>query len=492
MSFTNITKELLNQTLTENGDKAYSSTGTACLDYFALIGGKRYDLMGCSSLFFKALFEDKVTATKLLFYTRDIRGGLGERNIFRLLLSIYASQCKDQTKKLLKYIPEYGRYDDLLCLLSSEVEDDVIELIQSQLESDIENKKNGRPISLLAKWMPSINTSNKEARQKALYLAKKLNMSNKEYRQTLSFLRKNMIVETNLCEKDYSFDYAKVPSSAMLKYVKAFNRNDEERFKEYLTNVNTGKVKMNTEVLDVVNFVKRLTYNDADLKYAETTWKELTKDSIDSRTLVVRDGSGSMYAVENAIHVANAMSLLCSSRLTGEFKDKFITFSSRPKFVDLSCYPNIVEKVKALSGYNDCTNTNIEAVYNLILNVYKSKDFKKEDQIERVMIISDMEFDAALGNYSEADSNVLMSTFENFKSEFEKLGYKMPEIVFWNAASRGQKVPVGKNELGVKLVSGSSKNVVDLVINNKSINPKDFMDKILLNYAFVDEVFKEV
>ena len=492
MSFLKITEDLLNQTLTENGDLAYSSTLSPCLDYFALVGGKREHVSECAPLFAKAFFEDKNTALKLLFYTRDIRKGLGERRIFRFLLNSLALSYPDVVTKLVPYVAEYGRYDDLLALLYTPCEDVVIDLIQDQLEKDLDNKKNGKSISLLAKWLPSINTSNAEARQMAKYIATRLNLSNADYRKTLSYLRKDMIVENNLREKSYDFDYAKVPSVAMNKYHEAFIRNDGERFEKYIADVSTGEKEMNVDVLDIVNFIKQIKatlYGVKDYSdYFEVTWKKILEDSsINKRTLVVRDGSGSM-TIGNALNIADAMCLLTACRLEGEFHDKFITFSSKPELVDLSKQESIKDKVAYLQTFDDCSNTNIQKVYDLILNVYKSKDFKEEDAIEQILIVSDMQFDYCRDNN---DNKVLMSTFEYFKSEFAKLGHKMPEIIYWNVDARQTNVPVTQNEFGVKLISGSSKNVIDLVTKTPSLNPLDFMNKVLANYSFIDDLFSK-
>lgn len=496
MSFVEITKELLNETLTENGDKAYVSTLSSCLDYFALCGGKRYHLNQCASLFVKAFVEDKKTALKLLFYTRDVRGGLGERRMFRFLFNGLAVSYPEIAKKLVSYIPEYGRYDDLLCVFETPIEDYAIELISKQLEEDINNKKEGKSISLLAKWLPSINTSSSEARRLALYLCKKLNLSKADYRKTLSFLRKGLILENNLREKDYSFDYAKVPSVAMYKYQKAFSRNDQERYEGYLNDVRSGQKEMHVEVLDIVNLIKRLRkdiYDEVyDEDYYEATWNELISKAgeINKRVLVVRDGSGSMtinYGGATPLDIADAMSLYTSSRLTGEFHNKFITFSSRPQFVDLTGFNTLRDKYVELQMHDDISNTNIQKVYELILNVYKSENFKKEDAIDQILIISDMQFDYA----TTQQGKDLKSTFELFNEEFKKLELERPEIVFWNVDARSNQVPVTQNELGVKLVSGSSKNVVDLVMENDSFNPLDFMNKVLEAYNFIDEVFKE-
>ena len=496
MSFFELSKQLLNSTYTEKGDLAFKSSGEACLDYFYMVGGKRGFYNDIFVLFLRAFLDDANTAIKLLLFTRDIKGGLGERRIFRMLLLKLAKYEPEIAIKLIPYIVKYGRYDDLLCLLHSPAEVETIAFIKAQLEKDIENKKAGKNISLLAKWLPSINTSNDDARQRALYLCEKLGLSKAEYRKTLSFLRKGLIIENNLREKDYTFNYESVPSAAMNNYHKAFERNDEERFEAYLQSVQKGEAKMNTAVMDVVTFVKRAgkAAFEAETKdFYEAAWKKIVEESvIEGRTLVVRDGSGSMYCSygENTvwpIFVADALTLLMSARLQGEFKDKFITFADESELVDLSKKKTFADKLAYLSTFNDCGTTNIESVYQLIIDVYKHPDFKKEDALEQILIVSDMEFDELGGART---FNEQMSTFEFLKNAFKEIGYKMPELIFWNVSSRGFRCPVMSNEVGVKLISGSNKNIIDMVVKTKSIDPLDFMNKALLPYAFVDDLLK--
>ena len=485
MGFFEISQSLLNQTFTENGDLAYVSSGSACLDYFALIGGKRDDLKNAALLFVRALAEDPATAAKLLFYTRDPRGGIGERRLFRFLFNSLASCYPDLALPLLPFIAKYGRYDDLFCVFGTALEDEAITLIEEQLDADLAAKKEGKPTSLLAKWLPSINTSSKEARALALHLSQKLGLSKADYRKTLSFLRKDLILENDLREKNYEFDYAKVPSLAMHKYHDAFARNDEKRFQKYLSSVSKGEAKMNVGVGDPVALIRSLRdarkKGDFNPAYFETAWQAFVGEgSIHKKTLVVRDGSGSMtwgYPI-TPLDVADAMTLLTAARLQGVFHDRFITFSSSPEVVDLSNKTTLSDKLVALAGYNDCTNTNIEKVYNLILDVYRSPDFKPEDALDQILIVSDMEFDSAF-------ETPTISTFEAFKAKFEKLGYPRPEIVFWNVASRDRHVPVTEDERGVKLVSGASKNIIDMVSMTDSLDPKDFMLKILARYQEV-------
>ena len=207
----------LNVARTENGDLAYKSTGSACLDFFSLCGGMRRNLSDLSKLFVKAYAENPAVAIKILFYMRNIRGGLGERNSFRVLLKELGDFYPETAKKVLYAVPEYGRWDDVLVLMETSVKDDAVALIKTQIEKDQSAMAEGREVSLLGKWLPSINTSRAESVSLAKQLMKALGMKAVEYRKLCSALRKEIkILENNLRTRDYTFDYSKQPSQAML------------------------------------------------------------------------------------------------------------------------------------------------------------------------------------------------------------------------------------------------------------------------------------
>ena len=482
MGFYEISEQLLNKAFTENGDIAYVSTGSYCLDYFSLVGGMRYNLKDALNLFMRSYYENPLTTIKILFYVRDIRTGLGERDLFRFAFNALANMYPDVAKQLIQYVPEYGRYDDLLICLESAIKKDVITYIKNQLEKDIQNKKEDKPISLLAKWLPSINTSSTETKELAKLLSKSLGMSSELYRKNLSFLRKNIIIENNLREKDYTFNYELVPGCSMFKYKKAFIRNDFNRYNEYLNDVNKGKVKIHTDTVYPYEIIRRLERGAKPTEYysLDTLWKNIQRSEIASKTIVVRDGSGSMYDNNSvsASSVATSLAILFAEQLTGEFKDKFITFSNRPRLIKIEG-EMIHEKYNFISTFDEISTTNIEKVYNLILNVYKHKDFKKEDALDRIVIISDMEFNSL-------DSKNI-STFEYFENKFKNLGLKMPEIVFWNVRSRHIHFPT-LNKEGVKLVSGASSKIINSVVNNVSIDAYQFMMQCLEKYSHFDNL----
>ena len=490
MSFISITEEMLNIAFTENGDKAYQTSGSYCLDYFGLVGGMRFNLDDALKLFLLAYNENPLIAIKILFFVRDIHDGLGERSIFRYTFNVLCNMYPNVAIQVLKYIPELGRYDDLFAAFNTPLKDDVIKMINEQLEKDIEAKKSGKPISLLAKWMPSINTSSKETRELASQVASALGMSKENYRKMLSFLRKGLIIENNLRERDYTFDYEKVPGKALFKYALSLSTNDVERYIEYMKAVDEGKAKINSKTIypyEVIRKLENQVYSNnsplslEELNTLNTIWNSYNREGIDSKTIVVRDGSGSMYdfCPVSANSVATSLALLFAERLQGEFHNTFITFSNKPKLIKVKGN-TIYEKFKFISTFNDVTNTDIEKVYDLILDVYKSPKFKKEDALDRVVIISDMEFDYCT-DYSK-------TTYESFKEKFLELGYKLPELVFWNVRARSTHLPVTQREDNVKLVSGASSNLIDMIAKNNAPSAYDMMLECLKKYSEFDNI----
>ena len=524
-------KMQLNVARTENGDLAYKSTGSACLDFFSLCGGMRRNLEDLDKLFAKAYAENPVVAIKILFYMRNIRGGLGERNSFRVLLKELAKFYPEMAKQIVYAVPEYGRWDDLLVLLDTPVKDDAIALIKSQIEKDKEAMEKGREVSLLGKWLPSINTSSKESVARAKIIMAALGMKAVEYRKLCSALRKEIkILEDNLRRKDYTFDYSKQPSQAMLRYKKAFMRNDEERYKSFLNKVveqaeklargeeipEEERVKLNTKTLypyQIVGPFMKYGINQMDEGQAlslEASWKALDRGNFDSKTIVVRDGSGSMYRGDGEsapISIATSLALFFAEQLTGPYKNSFITFSENPQLIQIpeNC-DTLKKKLNYIHKFDEVANTDIGKVYRLILDVAKSGNVPKEEMIERVLIISDMEFDAAVTisgtaanervkSLSEASLDrsycpTNVSTFEFYKKEFEAAGYELPEIVFWNVEARDTHLPVTMNEKGVKLVSGASANIFADVVSGdlKVVTPYEFMLQILEPYAEFDKL----
>lgn len=470
-------KNEFNKTYTENGAVTHQTTESDCLDFFASAGALRQSSPDEIVLrFMRAYAEDADVAMKILFFARDIRGGLGERKVFRTIVKWICENHPESIEKNIKYIAEFGRYDDLLVLLDTQFKSHVIELIKEQLAEDILNMSKGESISLLAKWLPSINASSDETVKQAKKIARVLGMNFGDYRKMLSRLRNHLrIIENNLREKDYSFDYSKQPSKAMFKYRSAFYRNDLERYRQFLDKVERGEAKLNTgNVMPYEIIAPAVLGNKAtiDVGSLNATWNHL-EDFTDGRNAIaVIDGSGSMYCGGNPMPatVALSLGLYFAERNKGVFKDHFITFSNRPKLVEVKG-KNIVEKVKYAMSFNEVADTNIEAVFELILKTAVKNKVKQEELPETIYIISDMEF-----NHCTRGADI--TNFENVKRRFEAYGYKLPQIVFWNVQSRNRQQPVTKNEQGAVLVSGCTPRLFSQIASG-NYSPYQFMMDII-------------
>lgn len=489
-----LTNGASNVSITENGAVGYKTTGKKLLDLnFAVSSLRSRDDSSIEHMFSSACAEDINTAIVWLFFARDVRGGLGERRLFRVCMKYLAREFSVEVRKILPLISEYGRWDDLVEMIETKVHTDVYEIIRKQLVNDMNSLKRGESVSLLAKWMPSENASSNLTQKKALQMRTAMKISPRSYRMMMSALRKHInIIERKMSSNEWNgISYEAVPSRANLIYNDAFLRHDEDRRREYLGNLEKGEAKINSSVLfphDIVlkygdKYCRQHFFADEAL---EGMWKALPNTVGDNaETIVVADGSGSMNSCigndsVRAIDVANAMAIYFAERLSGPYKDKYITFSENPKLVNLAGAKTLFGKLNIANQHKEVANTNIDAVFNLILDTAVQNNLAQKDLPKNILIISDMEFDSCAcasiydnGYYSNAAScGVNANLFEKIKSKYVANGYDIPRLVFWNVNSRTGTIPVKENELGVALVSGFSPNVAKMVMSSK-LDPMD-------------------
>ena len=477
-------KKEANMTRTENYAATYQSTHSACLDLFATIGAlRRADDTEIAGRFLRAYAEDADLAMKLLFFGRDVRGGLGERRVFRTILRHLAANEPASVRKNIENVAEYGRYDDLLALIGTPCEADALAYIAGVFLTDMAALESGGAVSLLGKWLPSVNASNADTVRMGKLVARALGLNDADYRKALVRLRDAIrIIENNLREKDYSFDYAKQPSKAMFKYRQAFLRNDEERYRVFMTRVATGEARLHTGTLAPYDIIEPLIgfgwrAPGAELAEAEriaidTTWKAQENFANGENALVVVDGSASMYGGGSPLPYAVAMSLgvYFAERNSGEFKDHFITFSESPQLVQIKGR-DIAEKIRYCMSFNEVANTNIQKVFELILSTALRHNLPQDEMPSTLYIISDMEFDmCAMG--------AGLTNFEYAKQLFAENGYMLPRVVFWNVDSRHRQQPVTQNEQGVALVSGNAPRIFGM-LKSGTLSPYAFMMDVL-------------
>ena len=289
-------------------------------------------------------------------------------------------------------------------------------------------------------------------------------------------------IENHLREKDYSFDYAKQPSKAMFKYRKAFLRNDGERYNAFLEAVSSGEKQLHADNLAPYEIVRsaldanrwgfnaRLT--DGEKAALNASWASLPDFCDNRNALAVVDTSGSMYCYDNALPAAVALSLglYFGERNTGIFHNHFIEFSSRPQLIEIKG-KTFAERLEYLCTFNEVADTNVEAVFDLILDAAVRNNVPQEELPETLYLISDMEFNTCVRNAS-------VSNFASAKRRFAEHGYRLPQIVFWNVASRNSNQPVTKNEQGVALVSGCTPRLFSMVASG-DLSPYSVMMDII-------------
>ena len=485
----NYLKQEANKAVTENGAATHITTESDCLDLFATIGALRRESDSeIEARFIRAFTENRDIAMKLLFFARDIRGGLGERRVFKVILNWLAKNEPSTVRKNLTYVAEYGRYDDLLCLMDTPCEKDMLDVIKVQFEADNAALSNGGEVSLLAKWMPSVNASSSETVLCAKKIARHFGMNDANYRKALVSLRAHIrIIENNLREKDYSFDYSKQPSKAMYKYRKAFMRNDAERYNDFIGKVSSGEVRLHADTLapyELVepyinddpytassrNFMRQISEQEKNLLNA--TWASLPDFGSEENAIAVIDTSGSMYWDAKPRHAAVALSLglYFAEHNTGLYKNHFIEFSARPQLIEIKG-DTFADRLRYVASFNEVANTNLEAVFDLILKSPVENNVSASELPAKLIIISDMEFDRCV-------SNACSTNFKNAKAKFEAHGYNLPDIVFWNVASRNRQQPITKNEQGVALVSGCTPRLFEMVASG-TVNPYAFMLEVV-------------
>lgn len=478
MDFASAMNRETTKKLTENGATAFSSTGVSdLLDLYATVGGMRARQSDVVNKFNACYNEDPLLATRLMFYTRDIRGGLGERDSFRSMLKQLSMYHAEVVVNNIDKIPFYGRWDDLFTLMGTPAEGAMWMLIRDQINSDIENANQGKPISLLAKWMPSINASSKEKIKLANTIAKTFGLTPAQYRKYMSALRDYLnVLETRMSKKEWDkITYNQVPSRAMTKYRKSFYRHDEDRFSQYIAEVKQGTETIKAGTLypyDIVEKYMDFGYYSRHIRIdevLEAQWKALPNYIEEEENIIVMaDVSGSMCGRPMASSIG--LAIYFAERNSGPYKDMFMTFSSNPQFVKLRG-TSLTEKIANARTVDWGMGTNLEAAFMKVLKVAIENHVPTTDMPKAIVVISDMEIDCcASRNWSFYDEMV---------RRFEAYGYTIPNIVFWNVNARHDTFLVDGNRRGVQLVSGQSASTFKNVIASIGMTPYDAMINVL-------------
>lgn len=432
---------------TDNGADTFIRSGSLLVDFYAQAGAMRRNPEKALDLFKAAFAEDRQTAVRILFYLRDVRGGQGERDLFRTCIEWLGTTYPAVFNQIVDFIPEFGRWDDMLF-------DDprVWEIINKQIVADMETDTP----SLLAKWLPTINASSPTTRTKAHAVAKALGMEPIEYRRIVRGLRKKIkTVEEKMSARKWDeINYSAVPSQAARIYKDAFKKHDEARYSEFIGKAEKGEVKINAGTLYPYQI-----YKDVMSNYSQTLealWNQLPDYTRGNNALVVADTSGSMAG--DPIAVSVSLALYFAERNKGIFKDHFITFSARPRLQKV-VGKTLLDKMNALNRAEWDSNTDLAAVFRLILDTAVTNKVPAEEMPETIYIISDMQFDYCVQG---------QTLYEFAKESYAKAGYKIPTVVFWQVNASGDNLPVMRDEIGTALVSGFSPTIFKQVVENKT------------------------
>ncbi len=452
-----------------------ATTLNACLDFFSKGPACRDDLEQAWKLFVAAYNENPELALRTLFYLRDIRGGQGERQIFRSMIVGLIADQPEVVAQLAPLFSEYGRWDDLFCLEGTAVEATAMSVMRKQLNADLMSDKP----SLLAKWLPSINASSRETKRLGRLIASGLMMTEKAYRQTLSKLRKQIrVVETAMCSNDWSdIAYQQVPAQAMRRYRNAFRKRDEDRFGRYLEDVKNGTAEIKAGTLFPYELVEQCFGNDMSLdetadgsEVLDAQWNALPNYmEEDFNGMVVADVSGSMTGRPMAVAISLAMYI--AERNTSEtFKDHFITFTSDPQMQKIKG-DTLAQKVANLSNADWGMSTDLNKVFQLLLDAAVRQSVPASEMPTKLIIVSDMQFDQATTDRMGAQEQ---TNFQQIRQMYQDAGYEPPHLVFWNArADVGQ--PFTVHESGAHLCGGCSPSILKSILNNRLITAEDLM-----------------
>lgn len=485
-------KNEMNKTVTENGAGALRSTKSALLDAFGSLGAMRFaNDQQIIDTFAAAFHEDRADAMRMLFYMRDIRGGQGARRVFRVIMTWLAQNYPNYVINNLDNFLYYGRGDDVLCLYKTPVWGYVVSWMVNQLSHDVMDMHSNLPCSLLAKWMPSENTSSKQTRKIARDIIAHTDLTAKQYRRVLVDLRAYLkVVEQKMSARDWAnIDYEKVPAKAALRYSDAFQKHDYLGYYQYLMDLVNGDKKINAASLFPVDIIHRafeLGYNASlkDKVVLDAMWNALPNylEGREETGICVVDVSGSMSGLP--MEVAISLGMYCGDKCRGPFQGHFITFSSHPELIKIEG-EHIVDKVNNISRADWEMNTNLEAVFNLILTTAVRNHTAPQDMPQKLYIISDMQFDAAREDHSYRwwGSDIYTSKanqpfMQKMRALYAKAGYEMPTIVYWNvrASECGMFQDTFEGE-NCCMVSGYSASLFKSIIDGTSYEVEETVDE---------------
>jgi len=370
-----------------------------------------------------------------------------------------------------------------------------IDMIIYQLRVDLLKLENGENVSLCAKWCPSENSQfSYYAKQigERMFPQSKTQMKDYRTKVLIPLRRKIDIVERHMSANEWNtINYETTPSKAMRLYRKSFETHDEERFKHFQNRLKNGEAKINvggTTAHDLVRQTLCINYDIIIEHQWQTICTNMKECGVLSGYLPVVDVSGSMYGTP--MEVAIALGLMTSLLNEGPFNRKMITFSHYPTLVTVEG-DNLEEQVQFVQSMDWGTNTDIIAVFKLIIDFGKAMNVSNEQMPKNVIVFTDMQFDSA-SFYQNGRSN-LNTTYEIVKQMYHESNYTPPNFIFWNLRTSVSAFPVESTTEGTAIVSGYSQELLKSFMNGKLIqSPIEMLNDILEPYEnVVDQDEKE-
>lgn len=478
MNFAEAMKTNSHFTETENGAVALNTTGNKCLDFYSTVGSLRTtDELRIQRLFADAYTESPLIATKISFYARDIRGGLGERRAFRTIIKYMAEYTPEALRPNLDLIGVYGRYDDLYSLIGTPLENDMWKAMGAQLKEDENNLQKGNAVSLLAKWIKTADASSKNTRQLGILTAHKLGYDVRTFKRIIRNLRKHIgIVETLMSQGRWNeIKYSEVPSRAMMIYRKAFEKHDEYRFKDYIDKAVIGEEKINSSTLYPYDLIEKIinfgwsSIRVREDKTIEAQWRQLPNYvEGNANVIVMADTSGSMAG--RPLNSALGLAIYFAERNVGPYHNLWMSFSQRPKFHELKGR-TLAQKLENINTRDWDSNTDLASAFQLILDTAIKNNVSPNEMPKSIVVISDMEIDSC--------GNQTWTFYEQMANLYNQHGYEIPNVIFWNVDSRHDVFHADSKRKGVQLVSGQSTSTFKNLLSCIGMTPVEAMLKTI-------------
>lgn len=466
-------------TRTENGAVALNTSGDALLDLFGTIGSLREaNEDRITRLFADAYKEDPLFATKIAFYGRDVRGGLGERRAFRILIRYMAEYHAEALRPNLDLIGVYGRYDDLYELIGTPLEDDMWAAMKKQFEEDLQNLNDDKAISLLAKWIKTADASSEKTRKLGILTAQKLGYPVYNFKRIVRTMRKKIgVIESLMSAGRWDeIEYSAVPSRAMMIYRNAFQKHDEDRYNAFVNKAVNGEEKINSATLYPYDLIEKIwnmgcygTNKVKDDKTVEAQWRQLPNYVEEgTNALVIADTSGSMHGRPMATSVG--LAIYFAERNKGAYHNMWMSFSANPHIHVLKG-ETLAQKIGSIDMNDWDGNTDLKAAFNLVLDIAEKNDVPPDEMPKSLIVISDMEIDYC--------GNKEWTFYDKMSAKFRKAGYEIPNIIFWNVNSRHDIFHADSKRKGVQLCSGQSTSVFKQMMACVGMTPVEAMAKTI-------------